>query len=132
MKGYVSHIERGTLENENFRKVLYTTKNIQLVLMSIEPDSDIGEEVHGDSDQFIRCEEGVGKVILDGVEHDIRDGFAVVIPAGTRHNVVNTSKDEPLRLYTLYTPPHHKDRVLHETKEIAEKDHEEFDGVTSE
>lgn len=132
MKGYIAHIERDALENENFRKVLYTAKSMQLVLMSIAPNSDIGEEVHEDGDQFIRCEEGVGKAVLNGVEHDISDGFAVVIPAGTQHNIINTSTDEPLRLYTLYAPPHHKDGVLHATKEVAEQDDEDFDGVTTE
>jgi len=132
MKGFIAHIERDTLENENFRKVLYTAPSMQLVLMSIAPGSEIGEEVHDDGDQFIRCEEGVGKAVIDGVEHEIEDGFAVVIPAGASHNVINTSKDEALRLYTLYAPPHHRDGVLHETKEIAESDDEHYDGVTSE
>jgi len=132
MKGYTSNIERETLENESFRKVLYTGAHMQLVLMSIVPSGEIGEEVHEDTDQFIRCEEGVGKAILDGVEHDIEDGFAVVIPAGTRHNVVNASSDEPLQLYTIYAPSHHRDKVVHETKEEADADDEHYDGVTTE
>jgi mannose-6-phosphate isomerase-like protein (cupin superfamily) len=132
MKGYVTNIARDTLENDNFRKVLYTAKNMQLVLMSITSGGAIGEEVHDTEDQFIRCEQGVGKAILDGVEHNISDGYAVVIPAGTRHNILNTSQDEPLRLYTLYAPPHHKDGVIHETKEVAEADEEHYDGVTRE
>lgn len=132
MEGYVANIERDTLENDNFRKVLYTAPSMQLVLMSIAPSEDIGEEVHDTEDQFIRCEEGVGKAVLDGVEHDISDGYAVVIPAGTRHNIVNTSQDEVLRLYTLYAPPHHKDGVVHQTKQIAEENEEHYDGVTSE
>ena len=132
MKGYVTHIEQDTLENENFRTVLYTAPNMQLVLMTIPPKGDIGEEVHKEGDQFIRCEEGEGIAVLNGVEHKLSDGFAVIIPAGTRHNIVNVSKDEPLRLYTIYAPPHHKDKVIHETKEAAEADDEEYDGVTSE
>ena len=132
MKGYVTNIERDTLENEHFRKVLYTAPHMQLVLMSLAPQEDIGEEVHDDGDQFIRCEEGVGKAILNGVEYEVQDGTVVVIPAGVRHNIVNLSESEPLRLYTLYAPPHHRDGVVHETKEIAENDHEHFDGITSE
>lgn len=132
MKGYVTNIEKDTLENENFRKVLYTAPNTQLVLMTLEPDEDIGEEVHEEHSQFIRVEAGVGKAVLDGVEHDLEDGSAVVIPAGMRHNVINTSSTEKLRLYTLYSPPEHKDGTLHETKADALRDDEHFDGVTSE
>jgi len=105
---------------------------MQLVLMSITPGSEIGEEVHDVEDQFIRCEEGVGSAVINGVEHDIEDGFSVVVPAGASHNIINTSRDEPLRVYTLYAPPHHKDGVIHETKEIAESDDEHYDGVNSE
>lgn len=131
MKGYVTNIEKDTLDNENFRKVLYTAKNSQLVLMSIKVGEDIGEEVH-ELDQFIRCEAGEGKAVLNGVEHNISDGFAVVVPAGTSHNIVNTSGDKPLKLYTIYSPPEHRDEVLHQTKEQAMADDEHFDGKTTE
>ena len=131
MKGYVTNIEQASLNNEYFRQILYTAKNSQLVVMSIKPGEDIGEEVH-QLDQFIRCEAGTGKAILDDVEHDIKDGFVVVVPAGTKHNIVNTSPDKPLKLYTLYSPPNHRDGVVHKTKAEAEKDEEHFDGIISE
>jgi mannose-6-phosphate isomerase-like protein (cupin superfamily) len=130
MKGYVTNIEQVTLENENFRRVLYTAKHCQLVLMSLPGGQDIGEEVH-DVDQFIRIEEGEGQSILDGVERDLTAGSVVVIPAGVRHNIKNTSPGDALKLYTLYAPPHHKDGTVHATKADAEKDEEEFDGVTT-
>ena len=128
MKGYVTDIERDTRDNENFRKVLYTSSYMQLVLMSVPEE--IGLEIHG-VDQFIRIEAGEGKAILDGVEHPLRDGSVVVIPAGTTHNIVNTGS-EPLKLYTLYAPPHHKDGTVHVTKEVADADDEEFLGDTTE
>lgn len=131
MKGYVVNIERVSLENENFRQVLYTAKNSQLVVMSLGPNEDIGEEVH-QLDQFIRCESGQGKAILDGVEHVISDGFVVVVPAGTKHNLANTSAEKPLKLYTLYSPPNHRDGVIHKTKADAKDDEEHFDGKTTE
>lgn len=131
MKGYITNIEKASLENENFRKVLYTAKNSQLVVMSLKPGEDIGEEVH-QLDQFIRCEAGEGKAILDGVEHAIRDGFAVVVPAGALHNIVNVSSDKPMKLYTVYSPPNHRDGIVHVTKAEAEGDAEEFDGKTTE
>ena len=131
MKGYVTNIEKLSLENENFRQVLYTAKNSQLVVMSLKPGEDIGEEVH-QLDQFIRCERGEGTAVLDGVSHSISDGFVVVVPAGTRHNIVNTSPTESLKLYTLYSPPSHRDGVIHVTKEQAEADTEHFDGKTTE
>lgn len=131
MKGYVDNIEKITLENEAFRKVLYTAKNSQLVVMSIPPGEDIGMEVH-DLDQFLRIEAGVGTAILDGVEHPIEDGSAIVVPAGTQHNFVNTSDEAPLKLYTIYSSPEHRDGVVHNTKKEAEADDEEFDGVTTE
>lgn len=132
MKGYVANIEKLSLENENFRKVLYTAKNSQLVLMSLKPKEDIGEEIH-QLDQFIRCEAGVGKAVLDGVEHEISNGFAVVIPAGTKHNVINVSLDKSLKLYTLYSSPNHKDGTVHIVKQDAEMDeNEHFDGKTTE
>ena len=131
MKGYITNIETLSLENENFRTVLYTTKNSQLVVMSLKPNEDIGEEVHH-LDQFIRCEAGEGRAVLDDVAHDIRDGFVVVVPSGTKHNIINTSSEKPLKLYTLYSPPNHKDGVVHVTKADAEADESEhFDGVTS-
>ncbi|MFA6135803.1 MAG: cupin domain-containing protein [Candidatus Paceibacterota bacterium] len=131
MKGYVDNIEKLTLENENFRKVLYTAKNSQLVLMSLLPGEDIGEEVHT-LDQFLRVEAGVGKAVLDGVEHEISDGFAIVVPAGAKHNIINTSSDKPLKLYTIYSPPEHQDGVVRVTKAEAMAQEEHFDGKTTE
>jgi len=132
MKGYVDNIEKLTLENENFRKVLYTGKHSQLVLMSLKPNEDIGLEVHPNVDQFFRIEKGQGKVVIDGVEHEISDGVAVIVPAGSEHNVINTSATESLKLYTIYSPANHKDGTIHETKEIAMANEEEFDGITTE
>jgi mannose-6-phosphate isomerase-like protein (cupin superfamily) len=131
MKGYVVNIEKAAKENEYFRKVLYTAKNSQLVVMSLKPKEEIGMEVHH-LDQFIRCEAGEGKAILDGVEHVIRDGFAVVVPAGAQHNIINTGV-APMKLYTVYSPPNHRDGVVHKTKVDAEADEgEHFEGKTSE
>jgi mannose-6-phosphate isomerase-like protein (cupin superfamily) len=131
MKGYVTNIEEGTLSNKDFRRVLYTAKNTQLVLMSIQPNEDIGEEIHT-LDQFIRVEAGHGVALLDGKEHRLSDGFAVVIPAGTKHNVVNDSATEELKLYTLYSPPEHRDGTIHRTKKDALEHEEHFDGKTTE
>ena len=131
MKGYVVNIEKASEENNNFRNVLYTAKNSQLVVMSLKPGEEIGEEVH-DLDQFIRVEEGEGRAILDGVEHLIEDGSAVVIPAGTSHNIINTSNEKTMKLYTVYSPPEHRDGVVHQTKAEAEAGEEHFDGKTSE
>jgi mannose-6-phosphate isomerase-like protein (cupin superfamily) len=131
MIGYTGNIEQEALENEAFRKVLYTSAYVQLVVMSIPAGESIGQETHG-QDQFIRVEEGEGKAVLDGVEHALSDGYAVVIPAGTQHNIFNTSESEPLKLYSLYAPPHHEDGVVHATKAEAEADHEEFLGDTTE
>ena len=131
MKGYVTNIEKDTLENNYFRRVLYTAKNTQLVLMSLQPKEDIGEETHT-LDQFIRVEAGDGSAILDGVKHQISDGTAVVIPAGTKHNVVNESNTEQLKLYTLYSPPEHRDGTIHKTKADALAHEEHFDGKTTE
>ncbi len=132
MKGYVTNIEKDSLENDYFRKILYTDKHVQLVVMSLKPGEDIGEEVHT-LDQFLRCEKGEGKAVLDGVEHVIRDGFGVVVPAGTLHNIINTSNSEPMKLYTLYAPPNHLDGTIHKTKADAQADEgEHFDGKTSE
>jgi len=132
MKGYVGNIEDLTKENDNFRKVIYTGKNSQLVVMSIAPGEDIGEEVH-ELDQFIRIEEGTGKAILDGVEHELEDDFAIVIPAGMKHNVINTSDHKDMKLYSVYSPPEHKDGVVYATKEDAMNDESaHFDGKTTE
>ncbi|MFH0932995.1 MAG: cupin domain-containing protein [Nitrospirota bacterium] len=131
MKGYVVDIEKVTKENKNFRKVLYTAKNSQLVVMSLRPGEEIGEEVH-ELDQFIRIEKGKGKAVLDDVEHKIEDDYAIVIPAGTRHNIINTSKDKEMKLYTIYSPPEHRDAVIHKTKADAMADDEHFDGKTTE
>lgn len=122
MIGFVTNIESDTVENNDYRRVLYTGQHTQLVLMTLQPGEDIGQETHEEHDQFIRVESGAGKVILDGEEHRLSDGIAVVIPAGVRHNVINTSRDAPLRLYTLYSPPEHPDGTVHRTKrdELAE------------
>jgi mannose-6-phosphate isomerase-like protein (cupin superfamily) len=130
-KGYVEDIEKATLENENFRKVLYTGEYLQLVLMTIQPGDEIGEEVHEDHDQFFRVEAGSGEVRIDGKATPIEDDFAVIVPAGARHNVVNTGT-EPLKLYTIYGPPEHRDGVVRDTKQAADADEEHFDGKTSE
>ena len=116
MAGYVTNIERDTLENEDYRRVLFTGPNTQLVLMTLRPGEEIGLETHGGHDQFIRVEGGTGYVELDGKRHQLADGSAVVIPSGAKHNVVNTSKSEALRLYTLYSPPEHPDGTVHHTK----------------
>jgi len=130
--GYVTNIEKDTQANENFRKVLYTAKNSQLVLMSLKPKEEIGSEVH-QLDQFIRVEKGSGKAVLNGKEYEIADGSAVVVPAGTEHNIINTSETEEMKLYTVYSPPNHKDGVIHPTKADALADESEhFDGKTTE
>jgi mannose-6-phosphate isomerase-like protein (cupin superfamily) len=116
---YVDNIERETLDNENFRQVLYTASHSQLVVMSLKPGEEIGEEVHDNVDQFFRFEKGQGKVVIEGEETPVSDGYAVVIPAGTKHNIVNTSNSEPLKLYTIYSPPNHPDGTIHKTKEEA-------------
>jgi len=132
MKGYVANIEEATKQNQFFRKVLYTGKHSQLVVMSLKPKEEIGEEVHH-LDQFLRVEEGEGVAILDGVEHRIAAEWAIVVPAGTKHNVINTSADRAMKLYTIYSPAEHKDKVVHVTKEDAMKDESDhFDGITTE
>lgn len=132
MKGYVTNIEKATKENNNFRKVLYTAENSQLVLMSLKAGEEIGEEVHTDVDQFFRVDAGEGKCVIDGNEYMIKDGFAVVVPAGAKHNVINTGQND-LKLYTIYSPPEHKDGVIHSTKAEALADKEDhFDGKTTE
>lgn len=130
-KGYVVDLERETEKNEDFRRVLYTAEHSQLVLMTIEPTDDIGEEVH-ELDQFIRVEAGEGKAVLNGQDFPLSDGWAVVVPAGVRHNIVNISEGEALKLYTVYSPPEHKDKVVRHTKAEAEAQEEHFDGVASE
>jgi len=132
MKGYHLNIEKETLENNNFRKVLYTSKNSQLVLMSLKPKEEIGMEVHEENDQFFRFEKGQGKVIIDGNEYEVRDGSAIVVPQGAQHNVINTSETEDLKLYTIYSPPHHQDQIIRATKKEAEENEAPFDGVTTE
>ena len=130
MKGFVKDIEALSIKNEDFRQVLYTAKSCQLVVMALQPNEEIGEEVH-ELDQFFRVEEGTGEAVLDGVRTAIQAGFAVLVPAGTKHNIVNTS-DAPLKLYTLYAPPNHRDGVVHHTRADAEADTEHFDGKTTE
>ncbi len=130
MKGFIDNIEKLTRENNNFRKVLYTGRYSQLVLMSLNPGEEIGEEVHG-LDQFLRIEEGKGKALVGENVYDVEDGFAIVVPAGTKHNVINTG-DVVLKLYTIYSPPNHRDGVLHQTKAEAMADEEHFDGITTE
>ena len=130
MKGYVQNIEKAAERNTTFRTVLYTAKNCQLVVMSLKPGEDIGPEVHK-LDQFFRIEEGEGKAVLDGIEHRIQPGFAILVPAGTHHNIINGSSGS-MKLYTLYAPPNHRDGVVHATKTDAEADKEHFDGTTTE
>jgi len=132
MKGHVSNIEKDTLENNNFRKVLYTAKHSQLVLMSLKPNEEIGMETHTENDQFFRVEKGQGKCIIDGNEYELRDGSAIVVPTGAQHNVINASSTDELKLYTIYSPAHHKDGIVRATKEEAEADSPEFDGITTE
>jgi mannose-6-phosphate isomerase-like protein (cupin superfamily) len=132
MKGYVTDIEEETEENADFRRVLYTGKYSQLVLMSLKPGEEIGEETHDDVDQFFRFELGEGEVKIDGVKHRVKDGEAVIVPAGARHNVTNASKRENLRLYTIYSPPEHQDGVVRHTKKEAMASEEHFDGRTTE
>ncbi|MDO9693897.1 MAG: cupin domain-containing protein [Candidatus Latescibacteria bacterium] len=130
MKGFVQNIEDLTADNGDFRRVLYTATNCQLVVMALKPGEEIGMEVHK-LDQFFRVEEGVGAAVLNGDRTEIRAGFAVLVPAGTNHNIVNTGT-MPLKLYTLYAPPNHRDGVVHHTRDDAEADTEHFDGRTTE
>lgn len=132
MKGYRADIENDTLENSNFRKVLYSGKHLQLVLMSLQPGEDIGVEIHSENDQFFRFEGGEGKCVIDGNEYAVTDGIGVVVPAGAEHNIINTSAAEPLRFYTIYGPAHHKDQIVRTTKEDAVAREEDFDGATTE
>ena len=130
MKGFVQDIESLAIKNTEFRRVLYTAKNCQLVLMALKPKEEIGAETH-QADQFFRVEEGSGELVLAGVRTAIRAGFAVVVPGGTEHNIINTGS-VPLKLYTLYAPPNHRDGVVHHTRADAEADNEHFDGKTTE
>ena len=130
MKGFVQDIEGITIRNEAFRRVLYTARHCQLVVMSLKPNEEIGAEVHK-LDQFFRVEEGSGEAVLDGVRTAIQPGFALVVPAGTNHNIINTGTAS-LRLYTVYSPPNHRDGVVHRTRADAEADTEHFDGKTTE
>ena len=122
MKGFHSNIEQDTLDNTNFRKVIYTGKHSQLVLMSLRPGEEIGLETHAENDQFLRFEGGEGKCVIDGNEYDVSDGFAIIVPAGAEHNVVNVSDSDELKIYTIYSPPHHKDGTIHITKADAQAD----------
>lgn len=132
MKGYNSNIEKDTRENANFRKVIYTASHSQLVLMSLKPGEEIGMETHPDNDQFFRFESGTGEVFIDGNKYEVADGSAIIIPAGSEHNVVNTGADA-MKMYTIYSPAHHRDGVVHATKANALADEEEhFDGKTTE
>ena len=130
MKGFIQDIESIAVKNEEFRQVLYTAKHCQLVVMSLRPQEEIGAEVHT-LDQFFRVEEGSGEAVLDGARTPIQAGFAVIVPSGAKHNIINTGS-VPLKLYTLYSPPNHRDGVVHHTREEAEADNEEFDGKTTE
>ena len=132
MKGFKENIEKSTVENNHFRKVLYTGKSCQLVLMSLQPKEEIGLETHPDNDQFFRFEQGEGKCIIDGNEYIVGDGIAVIVPAGAKHNVINTSASKELKMYTIYSPPHHQDGILRKTKKEAEANEADFDGRTTE
>ena len=132
MKGFTINIEKATLENNNFRKVLYTSKHSQLVLMSLRSNEEIGMETHPDNDQFFRFEKGRGKCVIDGNEYEVKDGAAIVVPAGAKHNVINTSDSEELKLYTIYSPAHHKDGIIRATKEEAQDNEAAFEGITTE
>ena len=132
MRGYNDNIEQLTLDNEDFRRVLYTGKHAQLVLMRLKPGEEIGLETHNENDQFFRFESGEGMVFIDGNEHKVFDGSAVIVPAGAEHNVMNVSETEDLKLYTLYAPSHHKDGIVRATREEAMANEEDFDGVTTE
>jgi len=130
--GFATDLEKEARSNTDFRRVLYTGRFSQLVLMNLKPSEEIGEEVHDTVDQFFRFEEGDGIVIIDGVKHQVRDGSGVIVPSGARHNVVNTSSKMNLRLYTIYSPPEHQDKVVRHTKADAAKEPEEYDGKPTE
>lgn len=132
MKGFNTNIEKETLGNKNYRKVLYSGKHSQLVLMGLRPKEEIGMEVHPENDQFFRIEKGQGKCVIDGNEYELNDGVAIVVPSGANHNIINTSETEDLKLYTIYSPAHHKDGIIRATKAEAEANEAEFDGITTE
>jgi mannose-6-phosphate isomerase-like protein (cupin superfamily) len=132
MKGHVVNLEKEATKNDDFRRVLYTGKYSQLVLMSLKPMEQIGEETHDDVDQFFRFEKGKGKVTIDGVEHLVKDGDGVIVPSGAKHNVSNVSKSADLKLYTIYSPPEHQDGIVRHTKKDALSSEEHFDGKTTE
>ena len=132
MKGFTTNIETATRTNNNFRKVLYTGKHSQLVLMNLAVGEEIGMETHSDNDQFFRFEMGQGKCIIDGNEYEVTDGDVVIVPAGAKHNVINISKTVELKLYTIYSPAHHKDGIVRATRAEAMANEAEFDGVTTE
>lgn len=132
MKGFKTNIDRTTIENENFREVLYTSKHSQLVLMNLKPSEEIGIETHAGNDQFFRIEAGHGKCVIDGNEYDINAGDAIVVPAGAKHNIINTDNNAELKMYTIYSPPHHKDGITRSSKKEAEVRDAQFDGITTE
>ena len=132
MKGFKSNIDKDTLGNKNFRKVLYTGKNLQLVLMTLKPGEDIGMETHPHNDQFFRFESGKGKCFIDGNEYNVKEGDAILVPAGAKHNVINTGRSKKLKMYTIYAVPNHQDGIVRATKKDAETNKEEFDGKTTE
>ncbi len=132
MKGYHTNVENETLKNTDYRRVLYTGKHSQLVLMNLKPGEEIGEEVHNHLDQFFRFEEGEGKVVIDENQYFVEDGDAVIVPAGAKHNVVNISKSKDLKLYTIYSPPEHQNGTIRHTKADSLEKPEEFDGKTTE
>jgi mannose-6-phosphate isomerase-like protein (cupin superfamily) len=132
MKGYKTNIEKDTIENKNFRRVVYTGKRLQLVLMNLKAGEEIGEEIHKDTDQFFRVEKGKGKCLVDGHEYKLDDGDMLFVPAGARHNVINTDNEKDLKLYTLYGPPQHKDGLVLSAREEVENEEEKFDGKLTE
>ncbi|EHQ24965.1 cupin domain-containing protein [Mucilaginibacter paludis] len=132
VKGFSAPIEGEVLENSNFRKVLYTSNHMQVVLMSLLPGEDIGEEIHNANDQFFRFESGNGRCIINGNVYKVKDGDAIVVPAGAKHNVINTDAQNDLKMYTIYAPPHHKDGIVRETKKEAQENPEKFEGATTE
>jgi mannose-6-phosphate isomerase-like protein (cupin superfamily) len=132
MKGFSTNLEKDTMDNSDFRKVLYTSEHLQVVLMNLKPGEEIGEEIHNANDQFFRFESGNGKCIINGNEYNVSDGDGIVVPAGAKHNVINTNSSSELKIYTIYAPPHHKDGIVRTTKAEAEDFPEKFDGEITE
>lgn len=132
MRGYFANIEEDTIDNNDFRRVLYSGHHMQLVLMSLLPNEEIGMEVHEENDQFFRFEAGNGRVVIDDNSYDVSDGSVIIVPAGAKHNVINLSSSEPLKMYTIYSPPHHKDGIVRVTKAEAISNEADFDGTTTE